>query len=186
MKRILMTLGVISSLVALNASAMDQDPKAVVFDQSMVRTDRLGEMVHVGLDTDGYFAVRENGEFHRIQNADVSPELRKQILQDVLKHKMARKLQVKKYDNGEFKLEAADGLNGGGLGGAFLGSCIGTGLVHFIGHGTILIASACTGPLAPATFAALEAAFLPTVIVPAAHVAAIGGGIIGGVATGPV
>jgi hypothetical protein len=96
------------------------------------------------------------------------------------------KFKVSKFSNGEYAVRADGDLKGGGALGATGGAIFGKFLVHFIGQGVIQIAAICTGPAYPATILALEAALLPTVIEPLSNVAAIGCGIAGGVATGPV
>ncbi len=74
---------------------------------------------------------------------------------------------------------------GGGVWGWMAGAYAGKFITHFVCHGAIFIIGGCTGPAAPATIAALELTFLPT-IEAASTVVALTCGIVGGVATGPV
>ena len=88
-------------------------------------------------------------------------------------------------NNGEFNLKSHGRLRGGGAGGATVGFYAGKFLVHFVGHGAMLVAAACTGPAAPATLAALEATFAVP-LEAASNIGGLAGGVVGGVATGPV
>jgi hypothetical protein len=94
-------------------------------------------------------------------------------------------ISVHKMDNGEFNLKSNMRITGGGVGGATVGFYAGKFSVYFVGHGAMYIAALCTGPAFPVTLAALESTF----IVPleaASNAAGLAGGMVGGVATGPV
>jgi len=137
------------------------------------------------------FTVVQDGNEKNIQSCFVSPDIRNispELLGKFIAADNYLKLSELNNVNGsvDYKLDACSRLRGGGLTGAWLGAIAGKAVVHFVGHGAILLAGACTGPAMPVTVAALEAALLPTVIEPASNVAAIAGGIAGGVATGPV
>lgn len=176
------------SLKAVELTSLDDydmSESTVQFYPESVRAEGINEKVDLFYDKEGFF-VRSNDEDVRVHSYDIDPIFKDRSQKDVLRFALGNKIKLKKFNNGEYRVEAAGGLKGGGVGGAFVGSLIGKGLVHFIGHGTILIIGACTGPAMPATIAALEAALLPTVIEPASNIAAIAIGVAGGVATGPV
>lgn len=171
-----------NGLETVNLNEMDWDSSTVIVPKGRALGLEEGTLK---FDQEGFFVEEEDG-ITRVHSYDTDKVFRNRGQKDVLRFAMQNKFKVKRFDNGEYKVEAAGGLKGGGVLGAWGGMLLGKGLVHFVGHGTILIVSACTGPAAPATFAALEAALLPTVIEPMSNVAAIGMGVAGGVATGPV
>lgn len=94
-------------------------------------------------------------------------------------------LELNQANTGEYTIKSVANIKGGGLLGAKIGFWAGKFTVYFAAHAGMLIMAACTGPAAPATYAALVA----TTAVPleaASNVGAIAGGVVGGVATGPV
>ncbi|MBS1987339.1 hypothetical protein JST99_05415 [Candidatus Dependentiae bacterium] len=142
----------------------------------------LASSQHYNVTYDANDVIKVNGQ--RVEHYDLDSSLRKpNALKDLFKSDRS-KLEVSRIGAG-YALKRHDQLKGGGLGGTTLGAYIGKFTVLFIGHGAILIASSLTGPAAPATFAALEGTF-GLQIEAASQVGAIAGGIIGGVATGPV
>ncbi|MCL4275979.1 MAG: hypothetical protein KJZ77_19055 [Anaerolineales bacterium] len=143
----------------------------------------LGDLKVIAAD-DGFY-VQKGDLLTRVQNHDVD-----QILKDARKARAMKALKnsyisVSQYSNGDYKLKLNGRLNGGGLIGANVGFYAGKFAVHFIGHGTIAIVSACTGPAAAVTAASLEATFLP-VIEGASNIVGLAAGIGLSVATGPV
>lgn len=72
-----------------------------------------------------------------------------------------------------------------GLKGASSGFWLGKFAVNFVGHGTMAIIAACTGPAAPVTMAALEATFLAP-LEAASNLGGLAVGMTLAVATGPV
>ena len=166
-------------------SKLDLDNYTMLFDSSHVITDGLDKGLRLGADKDGFF-VQEGKNFVRVQSCDTDEILKGHSLNEIALYGITSKFKVSQFDNGEYKVTAAEGLQGGGIGGAWAGALFGKALVHFVGHGVIQIVGVCTGPAYPATVFALEAALLPTVIEPMSNVAAIGFGVAGGVATGPV
>lgn len=131
--------------------------------------------------------VQDENAAYRVENHNMNP-----LLHEVMTRKAMGEftekggyLRVKQLSDGKYVLDANVRGLGGGLGGTTVGCYIGKFTVHFIAHGTILVIGAMTGPAAPATIASLEATFLPA-IEAASNIGAIAGGIIGGVATGPV
>jgi hypothetical protein len=137
-------------------------------------------------DAEG-FVYRQRGIEKRINTYDVDKQLRnvtpsqfKALSSHVLVHKMT---------NGEYAVRLnAKGL-GGGPGGATAGFWFGKWVVHAVGHGAILIASAGAGVVGGPGAAlwmggTLEATFGPA-IEGLSNVGALTGGLLGGVATGP-
>lgn len=188
----LLLLLTISSLKAVDSPQglttlddYDMSEATVEFSPESIRAEGLGERVCLFYDKEGFF-VRSNDEDVRVHPYDTDPIFKNRNQKDVLKFALGNKLMLKKFNNGEYKVEAAGGLKGGGVGGAWLGSIIGKAAVHFVGHGVIQIIGVCSGPAYLPTVAALEAALLPTVIEPMSNVVAIGLGVAGGVATGPL
>lgn len=179
----LKAVGSFQGLVSLDS--YDMSEATVEFSPETIRAEGIDEKVGLFYDKEGFF-VRSNDEDVRVHSYDTDPIFKNKNQKDVLKFALGNKLKLKKFDNGEYRVEAAGGLKGGGILGAWAGSILGKAIVHFVGHGTILLIGACTGPAAPATIYALEAALLPTVIEPASNIAAIGMGVAAGVATGPV
>lgn len=94
-------------------------------------------------------------------------------------------VRVQKDETGDFHLESFMRLRGGGIFGANAGFYIGKFAVYFVAHGTIAIISACTGPAAGVTYAALEGTFAAP-IEAASNVVGLGTGIAAAAATGPV
>lgn len=115
MKRIFLLLSLATPLVA-------QEPTDAValFPLDAVRSDGLSETVRVGCDQSGYFVVGKK-EVQWVQPCDVDPEI-KTVFKDGTAV-LNQRIRVKQYDNGEYKLVPADGLNGGGqvLGAIFYG-----------------------------------------------------------------
>ncbi|MFC1870698.1 hypothetical protein ACFLXW_00350 [Candidatus Dependentiae bacterium] len=177
MVRTLLALFFISSISAA------QEPAVVLFDNSAVRTDGLKGIGTLGADDGGFFVHNEDG-MTRIQNCDVDPALHLSPAQ-LCKFAQENKLRLKQFDNGEFSVEPAGGLVGGGAIGAGIGSALGFGVTFFSCHAVICVVSAATGPFAPATFKTLET-MLAVPIHAASVQAGIAGGVAVGVATGPV
>lgn len=171
----------VATLSDLNS--MNVEEATLAFSPEFVRTEGL-EGINLGYDKEGFFVV-ENKHNVRVYSHDTNKALRGRSVKDIAKYSTIGKFKVSKFDNGEYKVDTAGGLKGGGILGGTGGAWFGKALVHFIGHGTILIVASFTGPAFPATLAALEAASLPF-IEAASNVAAVGFGIAGAVATGPV
>lgn len=130
--------------------------------------------------------VEDENAAYRVEKYNMS-----HLLKEVMERQAMGKftdggyIRVKQLSDGKYALEAKVRGDGGGLTGTTVGCYIGKFTVHFIAHGTILVISSFSGPAAPATATALEATFLPA-IEAASNIGAIAGGIIGGLATGPV
>ena len=133
----------------------------------------------------GQFVVGHEGSLCKVDINDVDAKLRNLTSDELENYAGMGKFLIKQYDNGQFSVKTAGGLNGGGAGGATAGFYIGKFLTHFVGQAGIQIAAICTGPAYPVTLAALEATCLP-VIEAASNVVGLGCGVVGAVATGPV
>ncbi len=151
---------------------------------SLLVPQRLG---NVSLMTDDHgWAVYKDKKVHRVESDCMDPMLRQMdYKQRALYLVKGGSVAINQASDGQYTLKSVASLKGGGLFGAAFGAKLGMFCAHFLGHGAILIAGFCSGPAMPATILALEATFGPSIII-AGKAAAIAGGIIGGVATGPV
>jgi len=144
----------------------------------------LGKVIVV--NTPSGFGVAKDSKIHIVQPDCMDTMLRnltfKQRNAYLLK---GGSIELNQANTGEYTLKSVANIQGGGLLGAKIGFWVGKGVVYLGAYTGIAIAAACTGPLAPVTFSALTAAYAVP-IEAASHVGAISGGIIGGVATGPV
>ena len=101
------------------------------------------------------------------------------------------RLSLSKNSEDEYIIHFGSLLKGGGAGGAVVGCWLGKLVVYTVGHGFIVVSSVAVGvatanPGATAlAFVQMEAA-LGAEIEAASQVCAMAGGILGGVATGPV
>lgn len=131
--------------------------------------------------------VIEDGNVHPLQSHEIDNSLKNLNTLNVgsfLAHQ-GNHFNLKKYSNGQFKLDIDTYVNGGGVGGATAGVYFGKFAVSFVGHGILHLVAACTGPAYPVTALALESTF--GVYIETASIAgAAGFGMIGAVATGPV
>lgn len=169
----------IFSIASVTAFGMDDLGKTSAYAPS-----KLGnvQIVH----TDKKFHVIQNGNMHAVQNAWIDKDIRGIETKQLAKYlKHGNLLYINKAENGEFSINAHNRVNGGGAIGAWIGSTLGYGTVTFLGHGTIHLVSACTGPFYTATAATLTQ-MMTIPIHSAACAAGVAGGIAGGVATGPV
>lgn len=132
------------------------------------------------------FAVLKDNKIHHLGPEAVDSTLRKMDFKQRNMFMLKGGAMALNQDSeGQFHLKYAPKLKGGGALGAAIGCWIGKAAVYMGSYGAIAIISACTGPAAPITFSALATAWaLP--IEAASQGGAIAGGIIGGVATGPV
>jgi len=133
---------------------------------------------------------KNNGKFYvndaKVQVYNTDKELRglsREQLTSILA--AGSYIQLKQIGDDNYKLSLEGRLLGGGLFGATAGAWIGKAVVYVAGHGAILVAGALTGPAAPVTILTLEAWFAPQIEM-ASMAGAVAGGILGGVATGPV
>lgn len=145
---------------------------------------RFGEIKLYHSDK-GFRVYDEDNKKHKIQNCFVDPVLRNIKREDLASLLTTGYLVMNRTHDGDYSLKANVRTVGGGVIGAAIGAFIGKAVVHVVGHGTILIISACTGPAAKVTFLALEGCFAPAIEV-ASIKGAIAGGMIGATVTGPV
>ncbi|HEX2977886.1 MAG TPA: hypothetical protein VHO47_02090 [Candidatus Babeliales bacterium] len=150
---------------------------------SLLASHKLGA-VQLEKDDKG-FHILQNGKKTPVNSYDVDPLLRKMNCDQLKAFQKHGYVTGKKLSNGEYTIKAHVRGKGGGIGGASAGFYLGKFSVYFVGHGAILIAAACTGPAFPVTFKALELTLSPA-IEAASNTVAIGCGVIGGTATGPV
>ncbi|MCX5922227.1 MAG: hypothetical protein NTX86_02775 [Candidatus Dependentiae bacterium] len=131
------------------------------------------------------FLVADGEEVIPVNSYDTDKLLRGRKINDIIKYGTVGKFKLSQYDNGEYKVDAVVELKGGGIGGAWVGSTIGYGLVTFLGHGTIQLIAVCTGPVFYTATAGTLHKMMAIPIHKAATAAGIAGGIALGVATGP-
>ena len=144
--------------------------------------------------------IYKNKDFHVLNHftesghENIVPVERQHIskeLRGISKKKLAELLLAGSYlvlkpiSEDQYKIELQGRIAGGGAGGAIVGAWGGKFLASFVCHGLIFVVSACTGPAAPVTFAALETT-LGATIEAVTTTAAVAGGIAGAVATGPI
>lgn len=141
-------------------------------------------------DHDG-FSVVEEGLLKKVYSYDVDPLLKKMTVEQLLTfQKEGGLLKVSKLSNGDYKLRAHVKGLGGGIWGAWIGAVAGKFIVHFAAQSAIAIVAipvtiASGGVLTGPFILAAETALLPSIEV-ASNVAAVGLGIAGAVATGPI
>lgn len=140
--------------------------------------------------TEEGFAVEKDGERTPITPYRVESTLRKMDSQQLAKFLTAGYLSVQKSSDGEYGLESHARVKGGGLFGATVGAFLGKGLVSVVGHGSIYLVSLGISAVATPAVGTGVGLFLEGTLghmIEAASIhAAIAGGIMGGVATGPV
>lgn len=171
--RLLLTLLIASPLIG-----MTRVPDKNTFKPATLRRASI-------LHKDNNFFVRDNTGTHEVSKANMDKPLRSM---DKAKLGMLMKtgyVKVNKLGEGQYSLQSQNRLNGGGVLGAWFGAAAGGMVVRFLGHGTLVVIAACTGPAFPATLAALEGT-LGGFVEGAAVTASVAGGIAGAVATGPV
>jgi hypothetical protein len=151
---------------------------------SLITPQSLGDIA-VANCPNGFVVIKDEKIYHLGPEA-VDSSIRKMDFKQRSMYIMkGGSLALSQTTEGNYILRIAPKIKGGGLVGASIGAKIGYFAVHFVSHTTIGIISACTGPFALATAASLEATAMPWILI-AAKGGAIAGGVIGGVATGPV
>ena len=143
------------------------------------------------MHTSNGFAVIDQSGKHHVQNCFVDKELRNRTPEQIFGYlKNNNYLTVNRMSDGEYVIHGQGRLLGGGLLGAHAGAWLGKALVSVVGHGAIALVSGAVSLVAtPAAgfvvFTSLESTLGASIEV-ASFTGAIAGGIIGGVATGPV
>lgn len=131
------------------------------------------------------FSIIQDDVKHKIQPCFTDPLVRNINREKLEAFLQSGYLSINKMNDGEFSLKAKGRLLGAGPIGAMIGCWVGKATVYVIGHGVIGLVAAASGPAAPVTFLALEAWFAPAIEV-SSNAGAVGGAILGGIATGPV
>ena len=135
--------------------------------------------------TGKYFAVTESDRSFRVGLESLDSTLKNVNKANMAMFMKRGRISSHKTSDGSYVLRGHVNGVGSGAFGAMVGCYVGKFAVYLVAHTAILAVSVCTGPFAPATFAALEGTFIVP-IEAASNVAAVGGSIIGAVATGPV
>lgn len=138
------------------------------------------------------FMVWHDGKVHKVENHNIDSSLRG-ISTAQLKEFLVQDdgyIKVQRKSDGQFALDGQARLRGGGIVGAKIGFFTGKFLTHLLAQGGIVIVTIGTSIVATpavgiAVGAALEKTITPAVEI-ASNVVGLGGGIIGGVATGPI
>ncbi len=164
---------------------LDTSNMTLVIPSSQVRTQNIKNKIDLFYDENG-FVVKEGETFKRVHSYDTDSSLRKRNLKTIAKYVCLNKLKISKFDNGEYAVRAHGELMGGGIGGAAIGAHVGMVATNVVGHGVLMLISSFAGPVAgPAVYSGLAATYGPAILAASKGVA-IGVGIVGGVATGPV
>lgn len=169
-------------LVASICSASNNDRLVIRKDKLFVPSSLSGSTVE---HSEGRFHVSQDGEKRRVENNNMSRELRSINAHQVKSLLSGGYLKVDRSINGDYKLDYNARLKGGGILGAKIGFWAGKLFVHGLGHLVMFGVSSLTGLAAPATMLALRATFLVP-LEAASNVVGLGCGIAAGAATGPV
>lgn len=135
------------------------------------------------------FSVVEKDCIKPVQNCFVDKGLRGISKENLSKALACGYLSAQRMSDGEYTISHHVCGKGGGFWGAVAGCFVGKAVVSVVGHGTIWIVSAGIGVFCPPAGVAAGIALESTcgAMIEAASIkGAIAGGIIGGVATGPV
>ena len=181
---------VLSSALFIGTSASAMQQGAYELKQKTIMAAYGLGKVGVLHDKEG-FKVKQNGNIRKVHNYDLDHSLRDMDSERLAQlEKMGACLLVKKFDNGDFKLQLSGRLQGGGVGGAAVGASIGgTAVVSaysLMTYGVTVAAGAMCGP---ATAAVIVGNWCWWTMAPAAYAVKVGtlaGGIAGGAATGPI
>ncbi len=162
----------------------DMSEATLRFSPDSVRSEGIDEKVGLFFDEEGFF-VRSNDENIRVHSYDTDPIFKNRKQKDILRFALGNKFKLKKLDNGEYKVEAAGGLKGGGVVGATVGAHVGVVATNVVGHGILMFISSFSGPAAPWVYAGLAASYGPMILATSKAVG-VGVGVVAAVATGPV
>lgn len=160
-----------------------KENKVRIKSDSIFAPQQLGSVKLYHSDK-GFHVVQDNKK-HEIKKWFVDPVLRTITKEQIKAFQKVGYFSINQMNDGEFSLKAKGRINGGGVIGCIIGASVAKVGVSLLGHGTIFLIGALTGPAAPATVIALESYFGAAIEL-ASMKAAIAGGIAGGVATGPV
>ena len=157
--------------------------KTHIKPESVFAPSKLG-LVELYHGKNGFY-VRQDDKKYEVKKYFTDPMVRdvsEKQLKNFLKNGY---LSLNQMNDGEFSLKAKGRVNGGGVIGTIIGASLGKIAVSLVGHGAIVLISICTGPAAIPTAIALESYFGAQIEL-ASIKGAIAGGILLGVATGPV
>jgi len=162
---------------------LDLSKSTILIPRERVQLCNMDDEARLFYNGHGFF-VNDGDATSYVKPYDTDPIFEGKCVNDIMECVLRNKLRVVKIGERDYQVDLDRGLRGGGPTGFMIGAYAGKFITHLVGHTVILVVSAGTGPLAPATFTALEATFGPT-IEAASVVTALAGGIAGGVATGP-
>lgn len=182
----------LSLLIAANAQAMTKEmsysdnTEAIVHRGGFTAAEKLGVLSVLKDRKNDYFILTKYG-VETVKRHDVSPMLRKMNTHQLTGfiNQGHGTIQVKRYSNGDFKLEDHVRGNGGAGFGATIGFFAGKFGVSLLGHGAIHLIAVCTGPAYPATVSALEMTAGPYIETASFHAGAVLG-VAGMALTGPI
>ncbi len=156
----------------------------MLFDPAHVRAAGLSKNIKLGADKDGFF-VKDGEEVTRVQKCDTDDAFKERTLNEVALYGITSHFKVSRFDTGEYKVTAADGLKGGGVAGATAGAYVGYVGTTVACHGVLWCISWVAGPAHTALFLGLSKG-LSGPIHGVACLAGTAAGAAGAVATGPV
>lgn len=164
-----------------------------MFNEKSIQIKQENLFVPQGLDKinlyhdDSGFSIAHDYGITKVKPYNVDKELRGVSQKDLAKLITAQSyISVKELNDGQdYSLKLNHRINGAGPGGATAGFWFGKVLTYGIWQGTIHLIGICTGPAYPVTVATLTASTLP-IVEATSNAVALGCGVIGGVATGPV
>lgn len=131
------------------------------------------------------FLVANGSTAVPVKSYDTDKVLRGRTAVEMARFAQAGKFQLSKMETGEYAVRATGELVGGGIAGAAIASEVGFVGANLLGHGVLWGVSLLAGPAAGAVYTGLAAAYGPAILV-ASRAVAVGCGVAGGVATGPV
>jgi hypothetical protein len=158
--------------------------RVIVAGNALEHKRDLGNLL-VHHDESGFKVHHERG-VSEVQPHNTSKELRG-LSTDTIAKMLASGdsyLKVKQYSDGEYGVDIAGRLQGGGPLLASFGCHIGVVGFNILGHGVLYIAAALTGPGAPVVYPSLAAAYGPWILATSKGVG-IGLGVLGGMAPTP-
>jgi hypothetical protein len=138
----------------------------------------------------GFHVQTHDGDFKQIAQYNMDKNLRQMTPEQLQAFQKAGFFMLKKLSDGEFNLNPHVRGPGGFALGAYLGSAAGFWLVQGAVYGASALAGGATtlvaGPVVGGVVASATYATIAPLAQPVAIAAAAAGGIIGGVATGPI
>jgi hypothetical protein len=176
----------LSLLVSANVQSMTKNTEVIVHKGGFTAPENLGILSVLKDRQNGYSILTKDGA-EIVKRQDVSPMLRNMNASQLAAfiNQGHGTIQVKRYNNGDFKIEEHVRGNGGAGFGATIGFFAGKFGVSLIGHGAIQAIAFCTGPAYAATVYALEASAGPYIEAASFH-AGVVLGVAGMALTGPI